>query len=223
MGYDRPMQCCSPGDSPFDRHFDARHAARHLRDYRTRGPQGLTRQLVDALAAGGLADRTVLDVGGGVGVVHHELLRAGAASAVEVDASSASVSAARAEAGRQGHGDRASYVVGDFVALADGIEPADVVALDRVICCYPEMPSLVARSAALARWRYGLVYPRDSLLARAVVALENLRFRVTRSAFRVHIHRTADVEALVREAGLVKQLHRRTLGWQLVVFERPSA
>jgi len=217
------MDCCSPGDSPFDRQFDARNAAEHLRAYRRRGPVGLTRALIEALAAGGLDGLTVLDIGGGAGAVHHELLRSGAAAAVDVDASRAYIAAARGEAERQGHADRVRYVAGDFVALADGLEPADLVALDRVICCYPDMAALVGRSAALARRRYGLVFPRDSRLGRLGVAVLNARLRLSRSSFRAYVHSTAEVDAILASQGLVKRLHRTTLIWQLALYERPAA
>lgn len=217
------MDCCSPGDTPFDRHFDARHAASKLRAYRLKGPAGLTGALIEALAAGGIDGCSVLDIGGGVGVVHHELLRSGATVAVDVDASRAYTVAAHEEAVRQGHADRVRYLTGDFVALADGVEAADLVALDRVICCYADMAALVGRSAALARRRYALVYLRDSWLARFGVALENAQFRLSRSAFRTYVHRTAEVDAILAAHGLVKRLEKRTLIWQLALYERPPA
>ncbi|HEY6056627.1 MAG TPA: methyltransferase domain-containing protein [Candidatus Limnocylindrales bacterium] len=217
------MDCCSPGDSSFDRQFDARHAAQQLRAYRRKGPAALTRALIDALAAGGVGGQTILDIGGGVGAVHHELLQSGAAAAVDVDASRAYISAAREEAERQGHLDRVRYITGDFVALADDIEPADLVALDRVICCYRDMAALVGRSAVLARRRYGLVYPRESWLGRVGVALMNVPHRLSRSAFRAYVHRTAEVDAILTGHGLVRRLQRTTLFWQLAVYERPAA
>jgi 2-polyprenyl-3-methyl-5-hydroxy-6-metoxy-1,4-benzoquinol methylase len=221
------VDCCSPGDSPgdspFDRQFNARHAERQLRAYRQNGPTGLTRALIEALSAGGIEGQSVLDIGGGVGAVHHELLRAGADAAVDVDASHAYVSAAREESERQGHAGRVQYRVGDFVALAEEVEPADVVALDRVICCYPDMSSLVDRSAALAKGRYGLVYPRYTLLGRVAIAVLNVGFRLSRSPFRSYLHRTADVDAILAGHGLVRILHRTTLIWQLAVYERPTA
>ena len=217
------MDCCSPGDSPFDRQFDARHAAKRLRAYRQKGPVGLTRALIEALAAGGIDGQTVLDIGGGVGAVHHELLRSGAAAAVDVDASRAYISVAREEAERQGHADRVHYLAGDFVALADEVAPADLVALDRVICCYPDMAALVDRSATLARRRYGVVYPRDTWFGRVGVVLLNAQLRLSRSPFRTYAHRTAEVDALLAAHGLVKRLHRTTLIWQLAIYERPAA
>jgi 2-polyprenyl-3-methyl-5-hydroxy-6-metoxy-1,4-benzoquinol methylase len=217
------VNCCPPDTSAYDRQFDARHAEGDLREYRRNGPTGLTRDLIEALSAGGIEGQSVLEIGGGVGAVHHELLRAGADAAVDVDASRAYVLAAREESERQGHADRVEYRVGDFVALADVIEPADVVALDRVICCYADMSSLVGRSAALAKSRYGLVYPRYTWLGRAAIALVNIRFRLSRSPFRSYLHRTADVDAILGAHGLVRSLHRTTLIWQLAVYERPAA
>jgi 2-polyprenyl-3-methyl-5-hydroxy-6-metoxy-1,4-benzoquinol methylase len=217
------MTCCSPGDSPLDRQFDARHAAERLRAYHEKGAVGLTRALIDGLAAGGVDGQTVLDIGGGVGAVHHGLLRSGAASAVDVDASRAYISVARQEAERQGHANRVQYLAGDLVLLADAVEPADLVALDRVICCYPDMAALVDRSATLAKRRYGLVYPRDSWLGRVGVAVLNAGYRLSRSPFRTYLHRTADVEAILTAHGLVKRLQRTTLIWQMALYERPAA
>jgi SAM-dependent methyltransferase len=217
------MDCCGPEGSDYDRQFDARHAEQHLRAYRRDGPTGLTRALIDGLAADGLEGRTVLDIGGGVGAVHHELLRAGASAAVDVDASRAYLAAARGEAERQGHADQVRYIRGDLVAIAPTLDAVDLVALDRVICCYPDMTELVGRSASLARRRYGLVYPRDTWLARAAVALLNARFRLSRSSFRSFVHPTREVEAVIARHGLIKRSERTTLIWQLAIYERPAA
>src|SRR3972149_5220101 len=80
-----------------ERMFDRRAAERELRQYRAAGPGGTTRLLIDALKAEGVAGLTLLDIGGGVGAIQHELLRAGGRRATAVDASSADLDAARAE------------------------------------------------------------------------------------------------------------------------------
>ena len=85
------------------------------------------------------------------------------------------------------------------------------------------MAALVGRSAALARRRYGVVYPRDSWLSRVAVAVENAWLRLSGSSFRTYVHRTVDVDAIVAAHGFVKRLDRRTLGWQLALYERPAA
>jgi 2-polyprenyl-3-methyl-5-hydroxy-6-metoxy-1,4-benzoquinol methylase len=123
--------------------FGIEHAAKDLKRYRENGPDPTTRLLLDAIKTHGLQGATLLDVGAGIGVIHHELLSAGARSAVHVDATDANLQIAEQEASRQGHRDKVTFLRGDFVELARKISPADIVTLDRVICCYPNMEELV--------------------------------------------------------------------------------
>jgi SAM-dependent methyltransferase len=166
---------------------------------------------------------TVLDIGAGVGAVHLALLESGAAAAIDVDASPAFVAAARDEAARRGLSGQIRHEVGDFVALAPSVEAADVVVLDRVVCCYGDMAALVSLSAARARRRYGLVYPRDKAWIRLGARVANAFSRLFRSRVRIHAHRTADVDALVRAAGLAPSARRTNVFWQMVVYERSTS
>jgi 2-polyprenyl-3-methyl-5-hydroxy-6-metoxy-1,4-benzoquinol methylase len=201
--------------------FGERTARHDVRRYRRRGPSKPTRLLLDALAREGIAGATVLDIGGGVGAIQHELLAAGARHATGVEASAAYLRVAAEEAARRGNADRIVQQHGDFVALADQIEAADVVTLDRVICCYADMESLVGRSADRARRLYGLVYPRDTWWVALAIRLTNLAMRVARRTFRAHVHRTRAVDAVAREHGLAPKLTQRAGPvWQVVVYER---
>ncbi len=216
------MNCC-PHCRDAENVFDRRDAQQRLERYRRRGPEGTTQLLVDALRSVGVRNATVLDVGGGVGIVHHELLRAGAAHATDVDASSAYLATARRESERLGHADRVSYVHGDFVALAPTIAPADVVALDRVVCCYPDMPALVGAAAARVSRLLGLVYPRDVWWVGLGIRAVNTGLLLQRTAFRVFCHPTAAVDAAAQRAGLTQRLQRTSGPWQVVVYERVAA
>ena len=201
--------------------FGERQARRDLAGYRRNGPDRTTAWLIDGLAAGGAAaGSTVLDIGAGIGAVHLALIKQGAVSAVDVDGSPAFVEVAREEARRVGVGDAVRYQAGDFVELAPTIEPADLVVLDRVICCYPDMDALVRLSIARARRRYGVVYPRDTTWIRALGRVANAFARLFRQRFRIWVHRTADVDAIVRAAGFTPRLQRTTLFWQVAVYER---
>jgi magnesium-protoporphyrin O-methyltransferase len=131
--------------------FDAGVASKDLRRYRRRGPTPPTRRLLDAIRAQGVRGATLLDIGGGVGAIQHELLADGAGHATAVDVSTAYLEAAGSEHARRGTSDRFERVAGDFVALCPDLAPADIVTLDRVLCCYPAMEDLVAASAARAR------------------------------------------------------------------------
>jgi len=211
-------QCCG-----IERFFDDKAARRELRRYRRKGPSKTTAMLVGALArqrAQGARGASFIDVGGGVGAVQHELMAAGASSGTSVDASPAYLEAARTEAATRGYADRMRYFGGDVVEVQRQLDPADLVALDRVICCYPDMPAIVDATARLAKSVYGLVYPRDTRLARLMIAALNLVQRVRRDPFRAFVHRTADVEARVESHGLRKAERATTLIWQVVVFAR---
>src|SRR5215470_1332119 len=105
--------------------FDSRMAESDLKDLRRRGPSKTTRMLIEALVRRGVAGKTALDIGAGVGAVHLGLLAAGATSATDVDVSAAYLKAAQGEATRLGYADRTKYVHGDFVQQAENIESAD--------------------------------------------------------------------------------------------------
>lgn len=115
-------------------HFDTERAQDDLRTYREQGPDTTTRMLVDALVSEGVAGMRLLDIGGGVGAIQHELLDAGADQAMAVEASAAYLDAAREETARRGREDRIEYRHGNIVDLAahqNGVPPADIVTLSR--------------------------------------------------------------------------------------------
>ena len=170
--------------------------------------------------AEGVTGKTLLDIGGGVGAIQHELLQAGAGGATNVDASSAYLNAARQEAERRGHAERVNYCYGNFVELAPQIEPVDIVTLDRVICCYHDMAALVGLSSARAGELYGVVYPRATWWMKLGVEIINKLSWLTRNPFRIFVHPTPAVEAIIHANGLKEHFRRQSLIWQVVVYRR---
>jgi magnesium-protoporphyrin O-methyltransferase len=212
------MDCCQRvGIEDF---FTPKIASLDLKRYRRKGPDKNTRILLDALKAEGVESMSLLDIGGGIGAIQHELIKHGASKATSIDVSKAYLEASRKEADRQGHADRINHVQGDFIELAEDIPQADIVTLDRVICCYDDMQALVSLSADRAAKLYGVIYPRDHWFSKALLVLENAYYRLRRSQFRAYVHATAAVDALVRAAGLEPFFYRQTLYWQVVVYRR---
>ncbi|MEO8470392.1 MAG: class I SAM-dependent methyltransferase [Chloroflexota bacterium] len=207
--------CC------YDEAFDADFAASELRLYRRKGPGRASKALADALSRPSVTGLTVLDIGGGVGTVHHLLLERGASSATDVDASSGYLASAREEAASRGLTDRITFHHGDFVALAEEIAPADLVALDRVGCCYPDIDALIGRAAEHTRRRMAVTLPPDLRIARGVIRVLNLWEWVTRSDLRIYGHSHERVRAAARAAGLVPISSTAVGSWRLLVFERP--
>jgi 2-polyprenyl-3-methyl-5-hydroxy-6-metoxy-1,4-benzoquinol methylase len=212
---------CEPGG--FASIFDRRNAEKDRDRYRRNGPDRTTRMLLELLAPYRSAGSTVLDIGGGIGIIDQELLRAGAGHAVLVDGSVASLAVARQEAERLKLLDRIEFVEGDFVQRAATVEPADIVTLDRVVCCYPDADGLVGLSAARVRTAYGLVMPRDRLVVRVAIRLENAWFGLRRKAYRAYVHRPARVDELAAANGLNPRSECHTAFWRVVVYDRAGA
>jgi predicted TPR repeat methyltransferase len=200
--------------------FSAELVNKELSSYRVKGPSKTTRILIDALKRENIQGRSLLDIGGGVGAIQHALLQAGIQNAIDVDASRAYLNAAREEAQRRSLMERIDFQYGNFVDIAAQIPPADIVTLDRVICCYPDMEKLVRLSVAHARKFYGVVYPRDNWWVKIGLTLINLIFRLRKNPFRTFAHPTQAVNTIVTNSGFKHLFSRRTWVWQVVVYSR---
>lgn len=212
------MSCCHC--QAIEDRFDRKKVAKQLKKYRDQGLAKETRMLIDAIKSEGIEGYTLLDIGGGIGGIQLELLRAGVIRATNVEVSKAYVEASLEEAARQGLADSVALVHGDFVERAPELPPADIVTLDRVICCYHDMDSLVGLSSARADKLYGVVYPRDTWWTKLDTSLRNLRSRMNSDPFRLFVHATKEVDAIVRANGLRPHFHRNTFFWQVVVYGR---
>lgn len=187
----------------------------------------VTVPLLDALEEAGVRDRTVLDIGCGIGDVATGALVRGASSAVGVELSPRAVAEARRLAAERGVGDRATFTIGDGAKV--DLPPSDVVVLNRVYCCYPDIENLLGRSLSAARHVYAFTAPPSSGFLGAVVKaqtrLANVWYRLRDAkfqGFRVFVHDLSRVDAVVRAAGFSRvRWERRRLAWRLAVYSKP--
>lgn len=200
--------------------FNQKAVTKKLEHYRKKGPEPTTRLLIEALKAEDVAGLSLLDIGGGLGAIQHELLDAGVTRAINVEASQAYVEVAREEADRRGHRDRINLLHGNFTDLALDIPPADIVTLDRVICCYDDMPQLVELSTVRANKLYGLVYPRDTWWVGLGYLFKNFTFWLQGTSFRVFLHPTEAVEAILRANGWQRCFYQTQGVWQVALYSR---
>jgi SAM-dependent methyltransferase len=215
------MSCCS--SDALERQFGRGTAGADLRRYRRRGPGVTTRLLIRGIQPHLPPDATLLDIGGGIGAIHHELLERGVARAWQVDPSAAYLEAAEAEARRRHHAGRVVFVHGDMAAASHAVPAADVVTLDRVVCCDPDYEFLLDRALAKARRLFGFSYPRDRWAVRGVVTLANLYRRARGLAFRGFLHPPDRMEALIRGRGFERVFAARSPVWQVGVYARTAA
>ncbi len=208
--------CCAT-----QQRFSRRVATKDLQRYQRHGPDFTTGAIIDSIRERQLNGVTLLDVGGGIGVITHELLtRKIVASATLVEAASAYLAVARQEAERSGALPRLQLLHGDFVEVADKVPSADVVTLDRVVCCYPDYRALLLGVAAKCRTALALSYPRDRWYVRMGVALENFPRRLRRDGFRTFVHPPEEMHRLVVNTGFTRTREYRTLAWKVDLYVR---
>lgn len=210
--------CCDPAAYPL--FFDGKEANRRLKRYRRRGLDKMAGRLVSYLRERDLTGRSVLEVGGGIGDLQVELLKSGAESAVNVELSSEYEDVAADLGTAEGLSDRIERRLGDFVETHDQVESADVVVLNRVICCYPAMQRMMDASISKSRWLLAVSVPRDRALARLMVRLDNAVIRLRGCAFKSYVHPVAEMEAIAARAGLSRVFSETGLVWKGMVFER---
>ena len=165
-------------------------------------PKSGIRRAATAAAAAPTGDAaapgTLLDIGAGIGALAIAFLGRGGGQATIVDLSRDSLAAARELAAAHGVRDRLEVRYED--ALHADLEPADVVTLDRVICCDPQGPELLARAAALSRRTLAFSYPSTAGWFRWLAIgrrLLNDAMRLFGMRYRFYLH---DEEAVMAAA-----------------------
>jgi hypothetical protein len=208
--------CCAPR---YRRVFGKRQARRDARRYRRKGLDETAQRIVDGLTERGVSDATVLEVGGGVGAIDIELLKAGAREATVVELSEEyDEEAARLLTEGQLEG-RVARRHGDFVEVGDAIEPADVVVMHRVVCCYPDPEALVGAAALHAGRLLALSFPRETWWIRigwyAVDAWFRLVYR-----FESYVHAHSRILGAATRAGFTPVHEQTGWLWHVAVLER---
>ena len=200
--------------------FGPRFARRLVARYRKRGLDKTAARIVEFVTGHGVEGATVLEVGGGVGDLQLELLRRGASRATNLELVDVYDAAADQLATASGVRDRVTRRLLDIAAQPDGVEPADVVILHRVVCCYPDYQRLLTAAADHARRVLVFSHPPRNALTRATAATQNAWFRLTGNSFRTFEHPPEAMLDVARSRGFdVTYRHARGV-WQVAGLER---
>lgn len=211
--------CCSEFCSAADGQFSTRRAESDLKGYRRKGPNPTTRLIRDLVRDAG-GGRTLLDIGGGIGALTFELMSIGFSRATILDASRAFVDAARSEVDRRGQSARISVEHGDFAAAGGSIPQADVVVMDRVICCYPSYPRLLGEALEHSRHLLGLSYPQDRWYVRLAIGMTNAIRAIRRNPFRVFVHPAGEMREYARRMGFTCTHRTGTFSWVVELYTK---
>jgi 16S rRNA G966 N2-methylase RsmD len=188
--------------------------------YRKRGLDKTARQMVHFLESRGLGGASVLEIGGGLGEIQLELLKRGATRATNLELSPAYEAEAMRLARAAGLERRVERRLHDIAVDPAGVEPADVVVLNRVVCCYPDYERLLGAAADHARRLLVFSHPPRNPISRLIAAAQNAGFRLMRREFRVFAHPPAAMIAVLERRGLRHTFSDRRLIWQVAGLQR---
>jgi 2-polyprenyl-3-methyl-5-hydroxy-6-metoxy-1,4-benzoquinol methylase len=212
--------CCTP--KGYRRIFSEKNARAEAERYRRKGLDATSRRIADLLKERGVEGRTLLEVGGGIGAIEIDLLKAGALRAVNVELTPTYEAAAGELLQESGLADRIQRSVLDFAEARTEVEAADIVVMNRVICCYHDMPKLTGAAAEHARGVLVISFPNDHWWTRLGLTVANFGFRLIRMQFRVFLHPPELILAAVERHGFRTALNQRGLLWQVAAFERTA-
>ncbi len=210
--------CCTP--KGYRQIFSEKNARGEAKRYRRKGLDGTSRRIADLLKERDVEGRTLLEVGGGIGAIQIELLKAGIARSTNVELTPTYEEAADQLVREAGLADRVERKVTDFAEAVPDVEVADFVVMNRVLCCYPDMPKLAAAAADHARRALVLSFPNSRWWTRVGLTVVNLGFRIFRVQFQVFMHSPKLILATVERHGFTTRFNQRGMVWQVAALER---
>ena len=210
-------ECCR---RDYERFFTKSLASRLAARYRKRGLDETARQMLDFLRGRGISGATIVEIGGGLGEIQIELLRAGASHATNLEISATYEDDARALALEAGVAERIERRLHDIAEEPAAVRPADVVILHRVVCCYHDYRRLLASAADHAQRVLVFSYPPHNMAARAFYVCFNLVMRLARCSFRGYSHPPEAMRAVLEEHGLHRTYEHRGSVWRVAAHER---
>ena len=211
-------ECCDPDG--YDEVFDRRFARRVSRRYRRRGLSRSSRAIVNFLTERGVEDATVLEIGGGIGEIQVELLRRGAARVTNLEISANYEEEAQRLLEQAGMTGQVTRRFLDIAQAPGDVEPADIVVLHRVVCCYPDYEKLLAAAGSHAGRLLVLSHPPDNALTRGVARAENFSRRLRHQSFRTFVHPADAMVSVLAGTGLTARYRHRGRAWRVIGLER---
>ena len=214
--------CCPPADPRIARQFDARYDG-WTEDEGFPEIVDVSGAILDLVRDTALRRPSVLELGCGTAALGVALLEMGAASLTGVDLSPASIDLARQRADAAGFAEAAAFEVGNAVATT--VDPHDWVILDRVICCYGDVETLVDRAISLAGERIAISVPESRGwrgLVNRPLWLAEFAWDRWQGGCRGYVHDLRRIERWLDAAGFRSAGSDRVGLWHIGIYDRPK-
>ena len=202
--------------------FDLKGAKKELKKFNKKGAGKATKKLISHLLKNDLQEKSLLDIGGGIGAIQWTFLRNSGRCTIDVDASLGYLTVAKGYAKEHGYEQSTEFLHGDFVDQYDEVANADYVTLDKVICCYPDYKSLLNHAMRKCNFTLILVYPLGGFIPKAIAQFNKIYFYLKKNPFRTYIHSPKEVEQFICNHGFKLVTKSISFPWHVQTYERIS-
>ncbi len=200
--------------------FFTKFSKKYLKRFRKRGLAKEQKYLVEGITAGTIRNKSILEIGCGVGGLHLTLLKLGAASATGIEISEGMLAGAKQLSKELGFGQQTTYLLGDFAQMNGEIKDADVTILDKVVCCYEHVDELLKKSLSKTRSVYALSFPKPNVFIKLMFSIPIALGKLLRWSFHPYWHDWNRVLQQIEHHGFKQRYHNTTFIWAVYVFER---
>lgn len=212
--------CCSPPNVQGTNKFFTKNANRYIKQFKKKGLAKEQQRLVEGILQFPIERKTILEIGCGVGGLHLTLLQKGAESATGIDISEGMLEGAKKLSNEFRLDSKTHYILGDYVQTNGSIQPADIIVLDKVVCCYENLSALLTKSLSQTKHVYALSYPRPRFIVKLSFQILILLGTALKWSFRPYWHDWNEMLATIVKNGFIERYHRTTFLWSVHVFER---
>jgi len=207
--------CCGA-----DRFFDLESAKKEMKKYKRNGPKKSTKLLISSLDIYDKDNKTLLDIGGGIGSIQWDFLKHHDTKTTHVDASGGYLNIAKSFAIEMQYEARAKFIKDDIVDAAPQIDEHDFVTMDKVICCYPEYKVLLENALSKCKSVFALSYPLGGPIANLFRGLASVYLYFIKNPFRPYVHPTTKVRSFIEQQGFDMTHHRISFPWIIQTYQR---
>ncbi|TAK62269.1 MAG: class I SAM-dependent methyltransferase [Bacteroidetes bacterium] len=214
------MSCCQSCSLQGTNDFFSSQSKRYLKTFHKKGLGKEQKYLLEGIATLDIQGCTALEVGCGVGGLHLTLMQHGVDYATGIDISEGMIAGARQLARELGLEKRVTYHVGDIVNLNEHIREADIVLLDKVVCCYEQVLRLIEVSSKKSVRVFAFTYPNPNFLVKisfkGLIALGVL----LKWKFRPYWHDWNALLHTLETYGFTQTYNNSTIMWNICVMKR---
>jgi 2-polyprenyl-3-methyl-5-hydroxy-6-metoxy-1,4-benzoquinol methylase len=207
--------CCGA-----DMFFDKKKATKEYRKYLKKGPTKATAKIIQQLEGQDLANKTLIDVGGGIGALQWWFLQQGGKHTTDIDASSGYLKQAQNHAATKGWHNNTNFVLGDCTEIYTELPDPDYITLDKVVCCYPNFEEILTVTCDKSQAYVALSYPMDGIIAQVIRNIGTLFFMLKRNPFRPFVHPVKEIRDIFAQKGYTRVAHNLAFPWHVETYAK---